>query len=246
LSRAVAHPIAATKEALVAKFKPTKSTKPKISRARPVKASKAADTEPAGSATRRGLPAEPLKEGAIAARQRRSAEKPQRSRDADFAVEPGEHAGPRPKVSLDAGKKREVIAILSVGCSRTTAAQYVGCHASTISRTATRDPEFDQDVRHAESLLELKHLKNIDAAAKDARYWRAAAWALERKYPDRWGPRRPHALSAEQVSQALEQFAQLVVDEVSEADTRDRILKRLDDFAAELTDTGNQAALDET
>ncbi len=133
---------------------------------------------------------------------------------------------------------------MSVGCSRTTAAQYVGCHASTITRTAARDPEFAQQVRQAESLLELKHLKNIDVAAKDARYWRAAAWALERKYPDRWGPRRAHVLSPQQVAQALEHFAQLVIDEVSEAPTRQRILKRLDEMAAELEREDSEAADD--
>jgi hypothetical protein len=107
---------------------------------------------------------------------------------------------------------------------------------STISRTALRDPEFEQQVSQAESMLEIKHLRNIDAAAKDARYWRAAAWALERKFPDRWGQRRAHALSSEQVGQALEQFAQLVIDEVKEANTRARILKRLDELAAALAD----------
>ncbi len=89
----------------------------------------------------------------------------------------------RTKVSLDEGKRREVIAILSVGCSRATAAQYVGCHGTTITRTATRDAEFARQVRQAESLLEIKHLKNIDAAAKDTRYWRAAAWRWSASIP---------------------------------------------------------------
>jgi hypothetical protein len=151
----------------------------------------------------------------------------------------------RPKGALDDVKRRDIIAILSVGCSRTTAAQYVGCHVSTITRTAARDPEFEEQVRQAESLLEIKHLKNIDAAAKDTRYWRAAAWALERRWPQRWGPRRAASLSAEQVGQALEQFAQLVVEEVTEVETRDRILKRLDELAAELAHRESEAAEDE-
>ncbi len=138
-----------------------------------------------------------------------------------------------------------MVAILSVGCSRATAAQYVGCHPTTITRTATRDPEFDQQLRQAESMLEIKHLRNIDAAAKDTRYWRAAAWALERKYPDRWGQRRAHALSPEQIGQALEQFAQLVIEEVTEDETRNRILKRLDELAAALAEKQNEATDDE-
>ncbi len=142
---------------------------------------------------------------------------------------------------LDAGKRREIVAILSLGCSRATAAQYVGCHAVTIGRTAMRDPEFGRQIRQAESLLEVKHLRNIEAAAKDTRYWRAAAWALERKFPDRWGQRHMHALSPEQVSQALQQFAQLVIDEVKDDDTREHILNRLDELAAQLSDDDNEA-----
>ena len=41
--------------------------------------------------------------------------------------------------------------------------------------------------------------------------------------------------------QALEQFAQLVIDEVSERATRTRILKRLDELAAQLQKPDGEA-----
>ena len=47
----------------------------------------------------------------------------------------------RPPV-LDEGKQREIVAILTMGCSRRTAAQYVGCAPNTIQSTAERDPKF--------------------------------------------------------------------------------------------------------
>ena len=145
-------------------------------------------------------------------------------------AEAAQSAEVRSRYLLDSGKRREIIAILSLGCSRATAARYVGCHAATITRTATRDAEFAEQIRQAESLLEIKHLRNIDTAAKDARYWRAAAWALERKFPDRWGPDRAQGVTPEQVSQTLRQFAQLVIDEVTDAETQDHILKRMDEL----------------
>ena len=70
----------------------------------------------------------------------------------------------RPPV-LDAAKKREIVAILSVGCSRVTAARYVGCHPDTIRKTALRDEKFAIQLRQAETTHEILHVKNINAAA---------------------------------------------------------------------------------
>lgn len=135
---------------------------------------------------------------------------------------------------LDETKKREICAILAVGCNRTTAAHYVGCHPDTIRKTALRDPQFALDLERAESNHEVKHLAFISKAAEEGRYWRAAAWALERKYPGRYGPRRPDTFTLEQVAHVLQQFAAIVVSEVSEAEQQERILARLDDLTAGL------------
>ena len=54
----------------------------------------------------------------------------------------------RPPV-LDEAKKREILAIVAVGCSRSTAAAYVGCATSTIQNTADRDPAFAEKLRQA-------------------------------------------------------------------------------------------------
>jgi len=94
-----------------------------------------------------------------------------------------------------------VIAILSVGCTRQAAAEYVGCHVSTIWRTAERDPDFQLRLRQAQSSHEILHLRSINSAAVEPRYWRAAAWALERSTRplrpappanDHHRPDRPH------------------------------------------------------
>jgi hypothetical protein len=144
----------------------------------------------------------------------------------------------RPAV-LDEVKRREICAILAVGCNRETAARYVGCHRTTIQRTAARDEAFAEALLHAESTHEILHLTNINKAAKEVRYWRAAAWALERKYPGRYGVRDPSMLSMEQVSQILSQFADLILEEVPTPADRERILSRLTDLTA-----GLQAAND--
>ena len=85
----------------------------------------------------------------------------------------------RPPV-LDEIKQREILAILSVGCSRRTAAKYVGCAPSTIQNTAERDEKFAEKLDRGENQAVVTHMTNINKAAKKAQYWRAAAWALER------------------------------------------------------------------
>ncbi len=134
--------------------------------------------------------------------------------------------GPRRGI-LDDGKRREICAILAVGCTRAVAARYVGCHPHTIRRTAQRDETFALAIERAETKHEIKHLTNINKAAQDGRYWRAAAWALERKYPARYAQRDPALFTAEQVSQVLGQFADVILEEVPDEDDRQRILARM-------------------
>ncbi|MEZ6069380.1 MAG: hypothetical protein R3C10_03705 [Pirellulales bacterium] len=127
--------------------------------------------------------------------------------------------------ALDDVKKKEICAILSVGCSRRTAAAYVGCAVSTIARTAEYDPSFDAELRHAESRCEVWHMKNINSASE--KNWRASAWALERKFPDEYGQRRVGDLSGEQVAQAMAEFATIVSEEITDADQREGLVRRL-------------------
>lgn len=133
----------------------------------------------------------------------------------------------RRRTVLDDVKRGEICAILAVGCTRATAARYVGCHVSTIRRTALREPAFRRALRQAESKHEVLHLSYISKAAKEGRYWRAAAWALERKYPNRYGQRKPLSITIEQVTQVLSQFADVILEEVPAAADRKRILVRL-------------------
>jgi hypothetical protein len=135
---------------------------------------------------------------------------------------------------LDAIKKREIIAILSVGCSRRVAARYVGCSPKTIQNTAERDPDFAEGLRQAEERIELTQLKNIAAAARKAQYWRAAAWMLERTRPQQYASRRPDVVTREQLARLMVRFAQIVAEDVTVSRDRKTVIKRLDRLAADL------------
>ena len=127
---------------------------------------------------------------------------------------------------LDGYKRREILAILGVGCSRATAAKYVGCSVVTIQNTADRDPQFAEQLRRKEHVSEIAYLENIQKAARTERYWRAAAWALERINPDKYGRRGADVITVDQIRALMAQFSEVVVEEVP-ARHRKNILKRL-------------------
>ncbi len=141
---------------------------------------------------------------------------------------------------LDDGKKREIIAIISVGCSRRTAARYVGCDHSTIRRTAERNKDFSEKIRRAENQHEFTYMSNIQKAAKQPQYWRAAAWVLERVFPEKYARQSPDVITINQLKQVLAQFAKLITAEVPVPKYRKNILKRLDELTEDLCRTGNR------
>jgi len=110
--------------------------------------------------------------------------------------------GGRPPV-LDETKRRTIIALLANGSSRRMAAGYVGCAPSTLTRTAARDPEFAAQLARAEGNAETEALSFLRQAARKERYWRAAAWLLERKNPDDFAPRKPDVLTEEQLRRII-------------------------------------------
>ena len=128
---------------------------------------------------------------------------------------------------LDGYKRREILAILGVGCSRRVAAEYVGCAISTIQNTADRDRNFAEKLRQKEHGSEIGYMENIRNAARTERYWRAAAWALERLHPDKYGRRGPDVITVDEIKNLLAQFAEIIVEEIPVAEYRKSILKRL-------------------
>jgi hypothetical protein len=111
--------------------------------------------------------------------------------------------------------QNEIVMAIRGGNYLETAASYVGLSQSTLRdwiRRGAREHERlerDQDarpiksetpfldfsvaVRKAQAASEVSDVAIIGAAARAS--WQAAAWRLERKYPDRWGRRESHEIS---------------------------------------------------
>lgn len=137
------------------------------------------------------------------------------------------------RLKLDAAKRREICAILSVGGTRAMAATYVGCATATIRATARRIPEFAEQLRKTELGPEITFLKAIQAAAGDVKQWRAAAWALERLFPERYAKRPPESITLEQLTELMKTLAEIIAGEVPVKRYRQRLLARLAELLAE-------------
>jgi hypothetical protein len=92
---------------------------------------------------------------------------------------------------LDEVKRGQIIDVVRLGGSTATAAAAVGCSARTVYNTAERDRKFAERLREARAMHEMTLIKRIGDAACDAKYWRAAAWMLERLDPDRFARFHP-------------------------------------------------------
>jgi len=141
---------------------------------------------------------------------------------------------------LDEIKRREILAILAVGCSRRVAAEYVACSPTTIQNTAARDQHFAEALRHAESQAEIGYQRSIQKAASQEKYWRAAAWALERRNPQDYARRPPDALTHKQVKEILAEIAAIIQEELTVAAYRKRILKRVGQVISSLGARGGR------
>jgi hypothetical protein len=136
-------------------------------------------------------------------------------------------AEPRRRPALDEKKKGLVLGILSVGCSRRAAARLVGCSPDTIRRTALRDPAFAESIAKAESESEVLCLKNVKEAGKEKKYWRAAAWVLERRYSEDYAARKPGTITVSQVIDLLKQVSDILMDASMAPEVRQRIRRQI-------------------
>ena len=124
-------------------------------------------------------------------------------------------------------KKREILAIAAVGCSRQTAADYVGCTLNDITRETEVDEAFGDTLLRNESGAEISFVRNIQDAAKKSQYWRAAAWLLERRYPVDFSVKKPGKITVGQVRNLLSELTKIIAEEVPVL-YRATVIKRLD------------------
>lgn len=80
---------------------------------------------------------------------------------------------------------KKITDALELGATYELACNYAGIDYSTYQKWRASKPAFEEATRLAEGKAAVKWLAKIEASAAD--HWQAAAWKLERRYPDKYG-----------------------------------------------------------
>jgi predicted nucleic-acid-binding protein len=80
---------------------------------------------------------------------------------------------------------QKITQAIELGATYELACGYAGIHYDTFNEWQKNKAEFSDAVKAAEGRAAVKWLAKIEAAA--AKSWQAAAWKLERRYPDKYG-----------------------------------------------------------
>lgn len=137
-------------------------------------------------------------------------------------------------------QKRECCLMISIGCDRETACNYLGKTAAELRLEIRNDAEFGKQLLRAEATPEFNHMRNLYQAAKDAKHWRASVWWLERRAPERYARRLPDSLTTNELCRFVEELAEAILSEVNNDQDRRRLLARL----IELTDNVQEGTFD--
>jgi IS30 family transposase len=130
----------------------------------------------------------------------------------------------RPRV-LDEAKRLEISALVAGGCSLQEAAKIVGCGLNTIHRELERNSHFSKSIRRSQMRAQLSPLRAMQRAA--GKHWRAAAWLLERAYPERFARRDSATQSARQAHSLLNEVINIIRQEINDPYLQARLVKRL-------------------
>ncbi len=126
---------------------------------------------------------------------------------------------------LDEPKRREICALITVGCSFHAAARYVGCSRNTIRREAVRNEEFAEQLRLAEREARVRPVRTMQEAAGS--HWRAAAWLLERTQPAEYSRAAANLVKIETVHDLVARCLEMIAEELSESPENQAICRRL-------------------
>ena len=103
-------------------------------------------------------------------------------------------------------------------------------------------PSFRRELAESQAGADLKALRLIDRATDQEKYWRAAAWMLERRNPEEYGRRPPDTFTAEQVADILAGFVRAVLSIVPD-DCGQAVMDAFDQLVTGIADRAKRRVL---
>jgi hypothetical protein len=130
--------------------------------------------------------------------------------------------------------QQQVLTVIGVGGTREMAAQVVGCNRVTIYNTAKADKVFAKKLAQAQNSPEIAYLMTVAEASNKGKQWRAAIWALERMFPERFSKRSPTAFTLEQMREVIDTVVATISRSVPGKVNREMIRRKIDQYANSL------------
>lgn len=134
-------------------------------------------------------------------------------------------------------EKLQVRGILAAGCDRQTAVDYLGRTLADLHGSMRHDAAFAQEVRRAEAMVELAHMRIVQDCAKEEKNWRASVWWLERHSPERFGGRPSGAMTSRQLRAFVSMLVDIFREELRDTSERRRLIERFNDIIKHLEQT---------
>lgn len=115
---------------------------------------------------------------------------------------PKKHAGGRPTKYVPEVIEK-ILNAIAVGAPFSHACNYAGISFETFNEWRKDKSEFSEQVKNAEGKAVIGWLARIEQAAKDGN-WTAAAWKLERRFPEDFGKRDKIQVDVKQLDADIE------------------------------------------
>lgn len=112
------------------------------------------------------------------------------------------HAGGRPTKYVPEVIEK-ILNAIAVGAPFSHACNYAGISFETFNEWRKDKSEFSEQVKNAEGKAVVGWLARIEQAAKDGN-WTAAAWKLERRFPEDFGKRDKIQVDVKQLDTDIE------------------------------------------
>jgi len=131
------------------------------------------------------------------------------------------------QTKLTQRERDEVLAILTLGCSRAAAARSVMRSPQFLQCMIASDPEFAEKVAKAESGMEVFCMSHIRQAIAKNQHCRTALWFLERRLPNQYAAKKPETLTPEHVQKFIETCMKVITECVPSKKLQTTIINRL-------------------